>query len=635
MAVKYFIRYFDVIGIEHKLDIYDDSYNDQPIQVDGNITLTYSDTDNSLEAIRGKGLSVELEADANLTFNDLWSEEEKTFRTVYKRADVILFQGWLNPEGFFENWVDPNWKVTFDCVDGLGYLKDLSFVEETGLPITGRKTYLEILSLALRRTGLQLNINTAIDIRYTGLNSSLDVLDNVYANTERYVKDDGETIMSCDEVIRDILEPFGAVLTTLFGKWHIYKPNQLYHNNIVTFYQYDYKGVLFNNSTTVQNLGLTIGSEVNDFSPHHCSANQSIRNTSSVGAYRINYKYGLAQKLLDNINLFSSNGVTINDFTILSTQYTDPLTIGGSGVVFNPITNISELITPSVENIRTNKITINSDTRLNVSISTDGFTNLNNANFDILYQIIITDGDIDDVSSNKYYLNDDFSGWGNANIENTLKYTNLQYESLLIEVSTPEPPVVESLFFYVKILTPRKTFRQDAFISKINLNEVKITPSTQSSGVDGIIGEFHTLERTAKPSSKVNEVKDVATGDNTSDIYEGTIYKNDSLTPTETWNREGVVEEKPLLQIMGEETLRINQLPSRVFTGDLYGFFDYLSVVDIDGLDGVFMPIKYRYDTQNNIISCDFKQIYGDELIDIDYKKTFDYGNTVKPTIKG
>ena len=29
-------------------------------------------------------------------------------------------------EGFFENYVDTNWIVTFDCVDGFGYLKDLS-----------------------------------------------------------------------------------------------------------------------------------------------------------------------------------------------------------------------------------------------------------------------------------------------------------------------------------------------------------------------------------------------------------------------------------------------------------------------------------------------------------------------------
>ena len=70
MAVRYFIKYFDTIGIEHKLNIYDDAYVGDALQVDGNVTLTYADTDNVLEAIRGQGLSVELEANKDLTFNN-------------------------------------------------------------------------------------------------------------------------------------------------------------------------------------------------------------------------------------------------------------------------------------------------------------------------------------------------------------------------------------------------------------------------------------------------------------------------------------------------------------------------------------------------------------------------------------
>jgi len=319
MAVKYFIRYNDIIGVEHQLDIYDDIYVDQPIQVDGKITLTYSETDDSLEAIRGQGLSVELEADETLTFNDLWSEDEKTFKVIYTRANTILFQSSLNPEGWFENWVDTDWIITFDCVDGLGYLKDLSFVYENGLPITGRKKYIELLALALLRTGLAQPIYTDIEIRYIGLSDTLNILDNVFVNSERYIKDDGKTIMDCDAVIRDILEPFGAVLTSFNGKWFIYKPNQLYFNTGVLFNVYSYLGVnLFQEFPF--DFGLNIGSEINDYNIHHCSANQSIRNVSSIGAYRISYKYGLVKTLIDNIYLYSyDGGLSIEDYYYYST----------------------------------------------------------------------------------------------------------------------------------------------------------------------------------------------------------------------------------------------------------------------------------------------------------------------------
>ena len=106
MAKRYFLKYFDTVDIEHVLNIYDDAFVGDAEQIDGRVFITYSETDDSLEAIRGQGLSVELEADETLTFSDLWSEEEKTFQVEYKRNGVLLFEGWLNPEGFFENWVN-------------------------------------------------------------------------------------------------------------------------------------------------------------------------------------------------------------------------------------------------------------------------------------------------------------------------------------------------------------------------------------------------------------------------------------------------------------------------------------------------------------------------------------------------
>ena len=304
MAVKYYIRYFDIKDIEHLLNIYDDSYEDEAIQIDGQIDLTYSDTDNSLEAIRGQGLSVQLEANSSLTFNDLWSEDEKTYKIEYFRDNEIQFKGWLNPEGFFENWVNTDWIITFDCVDGLGYLSDLSFVDENGFNITGKKSYIEIIAIALKRTGLSQFINTSIDIRYTDLEETKDPFANVYANANRYIKDDEETIMSCEDVLRDILEPFGAVLTSYKGEWYIYKPNQLYSNSTVEFFRYNFNGYPldypFYPPKKTLDFSFTLGSHINEFYPHHCSGNQSIRNISSIGAYRISYKYGLVKSYLDN-----------------------------------------------------------------------------------------------------------------------------------------------------------------------------------------------------------------------------------------------------------------------------------------------------------------------------------------------
>ena len=633
MAVRYFIKYFDVVDIEHKLNIYDDNYVGEALQVDGSIILTYSETDDNLEAIRGQGLNVELEANTNLTFNDLWSEEEKTFKVDYKRNDVLLFEGWLNPEGFFENYVDTNWLVSFDCVDGLGYLKDLSFVDNSGFPITGRKKYIEVLSLALRRTELYLKINTSVNIIYNGLSETLDILDNVYANTERYIKDDGETIMSCDEVIRDILEPFGACLTYFNGSWYIYKPNELYSNTSVNFNVYNYLGV---NQFQLINLNLssTIGSNFYNADIFHCSGNQQIKNTSSIGAYRINYKYGVSQALNTNKSLYSNDGITIDGWDILNSTTFDPLTIGGYGVLFNNAN--SKAGDPRFDSIiNTTPVILEGDNLAKIITKWD-VINDHPISLNAIYKVVICDMPINDPGVSKYYLNGFYMDWvtyDTAQVDAISYFTTSVFSEL--EIPAKPAAITGDAYLYVIITTPLHLTTDALETSgKSLLNEVAFAPVLIGEA-SNLKGEFHTSQRANKPSSKVKEIKEVATGDNISDIYEGTVYKNDSSTPTTLWNRKGVVESKPLLRVMGEETMRMSQLPARIFSGDVFGFYNYLSVITIHGLDGLFMPIKYNYNTKSNIINAELKQIYGDEVADISYKLTYDYGNTVKPTITG
>ena len=86
---------------------------------------------------------------------------------------------------------------------------------------------------------------------------------------------------------------------------------------------------------------------------------------------------------------------------------------------------------------------------------------------------------------------------------------------------------------------------------------------------------------------------------------------------------------------MAEETLRMNAKTAKIFSGDVFGYFDYLSTISINNITGKFIPLSYRYNTKENIINMEVKQIYGDSLADIEYELTYDYGNVVEPTIKG
>ena len=166
-----------------------------------------------------------------------------------------------------------------------------------------------------------------------------------------------------------------------------------------------------------------------------------------------------------------------------------------------------------------------------------------------------------------------------------------------------------------------------------NVMEFRITNDDEAGGI--LKGEFHTFQREDKPSTKIEDPFRVNNGDNPSDIYLGTIYKTDGTTPTETWFRKGVTESKPLLRIMGEETMRLKANVSKEFSGDIYGFIPHYSIVEINNIPGKYIFTEYNYDSSNNITQIKLREVFGSEVSDIDYEKTLDYGNVVRPTIKG
>jgi len=226
--VKYNIEYKDVENVSHKLEIYDAWYFDAEIQIKGRVYLDYALSDSALTPIRASGMKVELEADPNLTFDDLYSEKEMVYKTTYYRDGVVKFIGWINSEGWFEDFVKDKWIISFSCTSGLGSLKNLGYVDDDGKTFVGKQTVLEVITHVLKRTELKLNINTDIDIHYSGMDPALNMLDNAKINTERYIKTDGYTTMSCFEVLKSVLDMFTACITLYNGEWFIYRPNKLF-----------------------------------------------------------------------------------------------------------------------------------------------------------------------------------------------------------------------------------------------------------------------------------------------------------------------------------------------------------------------------------------------------------------------
>ena len=147
MALKYYFEFTDVKNILHRCEIYNDTFVGDSTEVQGSLSLTKASTKDTLEAIRGGGLKIDLEANSLLSFNDLYSENESEYSVKYYRDSTLMFYGWLSPEGLIESFVDEKWIISLDCTDGLGFLNNLSYVENaTGLTFSGKQSALEIIT---------------------------------------------------------------------------------------------------------------------------------------------------------------------------------------------------------------------------------------------------------------------------------------------------------------------------------------------------------------------------------------------------------------------------------------------------------------------------------------------------------
>jgi hypothetical protein len=628
LKLRYFLQYTNNVNDTFLCEIYKKNYTGIATEIHGSATLEKGSVKDHLDSIRGTGLSLELEASLDVTLEDLYTQNEQDFVVKFYKNTNILFRGFLKPDGVFQSFVRDIWVISLDCVDGLGALSNLSFVQPSGFRFIGKMKASDIVYNCLKRTGILLPINTSINTLYDGLTytDNLDILTKIQLNADRFFKNDGQstgdgTLMSCEEVLKSVLDIFCACITQENGEWYIFKPNEIYTNPYVLFRRYDINNTYIGNVTI--NVNKSIGSQVDNYYPHHCSGNQKIDIKGSISAFRLGYKYGFVSGLLVNNLLLHDENYNYSGWIkspfANSFLVNEPLNTSGLFMRSLDISDITQLILTS------SPIAIKEGGLFDfkASLTTYGFST------DYLFKIRL--GIYTLLSNGEWVTTDSFFQYTLGSSAEDAK--NFPEISDTLSVSS-RPAPIEGVM-YIEIYRPKN--RLPAFATSlrpmVRIRSVDIT--TNSAEFEAKKGEFHTVSRLNKVSSIVKENKSVSNGDRSENFYLGTIFKEDGVLDTQTWSRKGSFESYPLLRIAAEEELRIGQKPLKQFTGSIFGYLPYLSFIAINNLNGKFFPVEYSYDTKANIVDFKLLELYSAEIPDIMYKFTFDYGNTVKPTIIG
>jgi hypothetical protein len=603
-----------LIWDDYILNIYKENYLGFSTEIFGSFTLKKSPVDTILEPIRGTGLNLSLESNSVVNFDEFLLSDEFTYKTELLKNNGVIFKGYIKPDGVQQSYVNDEWLINVESVDGLGLLKDLSFVQEKGTHFTGKLSMYEIIKGCLERTHLEMDINTSIGLEYTGYAGD-NILKDVFLDTARFVKDSNDPVlMNCNEVLTSVLNLFSGVITQQDGQWYICRPNDLVLNGYTTFINQT------TNTVFTKNLNAVLGSQINNFYPHHCDANQQIEVKGAISAYRLNYQYGFLEGLVANPNLNHNNDLLFDNWTVED----------GSSLVNNPL-DLSGAIMESEE--------ASFPLSLTEVLTSDGAAGLQGEQYTFVTKIQSTwlrhNFYFKIKTSDGYYLNT-ANDWEVGEDSNTYRKIrlgkNFNTSTFYLTHELKLPPLPNDSDIIIVICRPLSDI-SPAF--GVGIGEVTYAQILDPVQTNGIVGEFHTVSRSLPPSSITKENQTVFNGDGT-EVLIGSIYKADLTTVTETWNRVGKDEILPILAISAMDDLRIQSSPAKIFSGSIFGEIPYLSVITIDNIVGLFMPIEYDFDYKSNKSNIKLMQFYNSDLGDINYEVSPDYGNSnIRPTIRG
>ena len=614
--VKYWLTYKGIEGDTYLLEILDSSFEGQKTEIHGYVAHNYASRKDLMQSIISSSLDITLEADENLTLQDLYTEEESKFKIRLKRNDQTIFYGILKPDGIWEDFVSNRWEISMDAMDGLSIIKELSFVKDDGTFYIGKITQFDAVKQCLKRIGYELPVNISADLPvYDGFTGSDSVLKSVKMNADRFYQDaQKNNIMDCEAVLKSVLEPYNATVIQMNGEWWIYRPIDV--KNQMNFYRYD--GAT--KTDVIWNAGLEIGSHIDKFEIFHANANQKKSINPSTQAFRVNYKYGTVKNTVTNPNLevnpdLSSDGWIFNQLNNFVTSQPD-----GTGIMWSPYSQMDDLwiieLNQSVVLAKMGSITLSLGIR---TVCYDPMINI-----EIIVYL---------ATENFVYNYDRWEIKTDTIPLNSKAFFSFGDYDLLAKIDFEQVPETSPVFLQIFVRSSHPESGYNNVPYQVYFDSIEISPSEKSKSI--FKGEFHTAQRLTRVSSVTKADKTVSVGDSISDVYLGTLYKSDE-NPTEIWNRIGEINEKPLLQLMVEDTLRISPRPMYLFEGDIYGYFPYLANVLINNVPGKYQVSKYSFDTKKNVNRTNFKEFDNVVLIqdtDFRYEFEYDYGNETKVTI--
>ncbi|MGH1436603.1 MAG: hypothetical protein ACRBG0_19325 [Lewinella sp.] len=194
--------------------------------------------------------TLELVSETFRQFKFFATADDEKYKVKFYREDSgyqLKWEGFISPQDYEEDFFQPPVITKLVAHDRLGRLSEYRFereVEQEDLlsqkkaePVTGVLSQLTIIDFCLKKLnqnqGYRIACHLFEDDQAT---SNTTPLDQTFVDTSCYYK--GDEGMNCEEVVKNILEPYGAVLLNWEGYWYIVRKEEM-EAATVNYIQYD------------------------------------------------------------------------------------------------------------------------------------------------------------------------------------------------------------------------------------------------------------------------------------------------------------------------------------------------------------------------------------------------------------
>lgn len=605
MAVKYYSEFSQLDSRTNttaviRVELSNDDYTGSPVELIGGadpLRIDYAHTE-KMQPIRGSRAVLQYIVNSGqFTAQELYTDDEQYWKVDIFRDGQVIWRGFVIPDGCSEPFMDAPYTVTIQAVDGLALLKNYDYTN------MGQSTVVKTISNCLAPISTNLNINTYTLLEYDGQAVGSDTFNEVKIYGEQFSGAGEREPMNRYDALRSVLSSWGAIIQQRHGEWVVCRVVDVLAQSSYSFFRYNYLGQYIDRNEI--NLSLTLGN-TNETDIRHVNADQLRRNDFPYKEVKVRYNYGFLTNILSYPAQRFHRGLINGEFQFWSKENginavpreydSDPY-----AVIYGKDTNGPHLMLMPSE-----RPTVGPDQSFKFEIS----FNVSEADGLPVGIAFIDSGD------NWYYLGPDgFSltynyryflnhrgvegpGSGDYSIGLGEDTTGVWEFTTRSDLGTGELAIIiyPAYFFSGNISNESGEAR---------LYNVRLTPVP---GGRATIGQRATVTNAGNYTTKPDEIE-IYHGESNFSGYVGTMFKADD-SPTDGFYRGPATGKQPFIQIMAEDIMYMHGRPMTIYTGSVYGYFDYLSIIKItNGLDGKFLPVSAEYDVKNNTTQVELIEV--------------------------